>query len=264
MNDTVAQDRSPRSPSLPLQDSISLTAKLFDGIRTATVAPNVAVKPLGYGSTNGAAMSTLATLAQYGLIDRSGGKVTVTPLGIKILHPKGDDQRETAIREAALFPRVMKDLYDGYLECAESVITGHLIQSGFTADRAKKLASIHAANKTFAKLAPQEQHSELSEDADVTVDKKETSLTSGAAVAVSVQQPAHQPPSSNTVLAQYSIPLGSNQATLVFTGSQLTADDFDELIDFVAFSKRQFQRAIKAKEAHAPTISDSAGILPEE
>jgi hypothetical protein len=47
-------------------------------------------------------------------------------------------------------------------------------------------------------------------------------------------------------LAEYSIPLGANQATLIFCGEKLSADDFDALVDFVEFSKRQFVRAQKA------------------
>ena len=45
------------------------------------------------------------------------------------------------------------------------------------------------------------------------------------------------------MLAQYSIPLGENVATLVFTGSRLTADDFDALEEYVGLFKKQFVRA---------------------
>jgi hypothetical protein len=256
MSDAITQDRSPRSPGLTLGDAINLTAKLFDAIRTATVAPDIAVRPLGYGGTNGAAMGTLATLAQYGLIDRSGGKVTITPLAVRILHPKGEDQRESAIREAALFSKVMKELYDGYLDCAESVIAGHLIQSGFNTDRAKRVAAIHVANKAFAKLGSTADQPDSTSDAGVTDAKKESPLTSAPAVVSSARQPplpvqitsisALTPANPNKVLAQYTIPLGSNQATLVFTGNELSTGDFDELIEFVQFSKRQFERAQKS------------------
>lgn len=253
---TIPQDRSPRSPNLPLAESISLTAKLFDAIRSATVGPEIAVKPLGYGGTNGAAMTTLATLAQYGLVDRTGGKVAVTPLAIRIIHPKGDDQKELAVREAALTPRVMKELHDGYLDCAESVISGHLIQSGFNADKAKKLASIHVANKAFAKLGQSALTVETEADSHVTDYNLNARLTSGATeIASSKQQiyfppPSLQPPPKNTanVLAQYTIPLGANQATLVFTGEELTDDDFDALADFVEFAKKQFVRAAKKEK----------------
>ncbi len=257
MSEAITLDRSPRSPGLELVDSINLTSKLFDAIRTATVAPDIAVRPLGYGGTNGAAMGTLATLAQYGLVDRAGGKVSVTPLAIRIIHSKGDEQREAAIREAALFPKIMKELYDGYLDCAESVITGHLIQSGFNPERAKRVASIHVANKVFAKLCPSEQQAQEDNDADVSGDKKETPLTSGGPAISSIRQtppPAAPLPvavGTKNMLATYTAPLGANEATITFCGDKLSVEDFDALGDFVEYCKKQYERKLKSELAAA-------------
>lgn len=258
MSDLIPQDRSPRSPSLPLSDSISLVAKLFDAIRTATVMPEIAIKPLGYGSTNGAAMTTLATLAQYGLVDRTGGKLFVTPLAVRIMHPKSDDQRDAAIRDAALSPKVMNEIYEGYLECAESVIAGHLIQSGFNTDRAKKVASIHVANKSFAKLSCPENTNESDSFSLDEQSSENNDLTGGAPTVLlkiaEAQQPHVTSKQQSTVLAQYTIPLGANEATLVFSGKKLSSDDFDALTDFVEFAKKQFNRAQKSstQEPAAP------------
>lgn len=73
-----------------------------------------------------------------------------------------------------------------------------------------------------------------------------------------VVQPGHK------MLAQYTIPLGSNQATLVFTGEQLTPDDFDALVDFVQFSKRQFERALKTKPKDTDSATNSANSSASE
>lgn len=266
MNESIPQDRSPRSPVLPLAECIVLTSKLFDAIRTAIVGPEIAVKPLGYGSTNGAAMTTVATLAQYGLIDRTNGKVSVTPLAVRILHPKSESQKEEAIREAALTPKVMRELFEGYLECSEEVIKGHLIQSGFNSDRARRIAAIHIDNRAFAKLAQPQISSDEGEDSPVTGPEKNNAIAQNAPIP-SIKQQSLEPNPAMAVpisvnsglktLAQYTIPLGGNQATLVFMGEKLTSDDFDALIDFVEFTKRQFERAQKSIQTSTPQISSS-------
>lgn len=55
----------------------------------------------------------------------------------------------------------------------------------------------------------------------------------------------------NRMLAQYSIPLiGSNEATLTFNGEELTADDFDVLVEYVNLFKKAVDR--KQREAVKP------------
>jgi hypothetical protein len=139
MADDISKDRSPRSPGGTLEESINMTRKLFEQIRTATVIPEIAVKILGYGGINGAAMGALATLGQYGLVDRTKGNVAITSLAVKILHPKSGEQQEASIREAALTPKVMQELYRDFFDCSPAVIQGHLIQNNFTPERARKL-----------------------------------------------------------------------------------------------------------------------------
>lgn len=258
MNEELTQkDRSPRSPTVALEEAIETTRKLYQQARTATIKPEVAVKALGYNGTNGAAMTTLATLAQYGLVDRAGGNVAVTPLAVKIFHPTSPDQKQQAIYDAAQMPAVFRELLRGFEDCSADVVMGHLIQNRFTPDRAKKVAQVYVTNKSFARPVTV-GHPERVEEADnlatngVTGDvahlmpkniPKEAPLRESQAplssiVAVQTEQ---------KVLAQYSIPLGENQATLVFTGGALTVEDFDALADFVEFAKKQFVRKMKGQ-----------------
>ena len=51
------------------------------------------------------------------------------------------------------------------------------------------------------------------------------------------------------MLAQYSIPIGANEATITFTGAELTAGDFDALADYVVIFKKQFERKQKSESA---------------
>ncbi len=256
MNDAITKDRSPRSPSITLEEAISMTRKLYDQIRTAAVVPEIAVKPLGYSGTNGTAMSTIATLGQYGLLSRSGKTVSITALAVKILHPKSPEQLVEAIREAALAPKVMSELAEGYLECGQSVIEGHLIQTGFNPDRARRVAAIHLANKAFAKLSESNIVEVPQTPSLFEAETVEPLQQSEQRPTPRLQQPQKDSvtiPENHKMLAQYSIPLGENQATLVFTGTELTPEDFEALGDFVAFAKRQFERTLK-KQAQVAQV----------
>ena len=44
------------------------------------------------------------------------------------------------------------------------------------------------------------------------------------------------------MLAEYAVPLGANEAKIVFTGQQLSPDDLDALIEYVTLFKQQFER----------------------
>jgi hypothetical protein len=50
------------------------------------------------------------------------------------------------------------------------------------------------------------------------------------------------------VLATYSIPLGSNEVTITFTGKELSVYDFDALADYVTIFRKQFERKSAAEK----------------
>lgn len=61
------------------------------------------------------------------------------------------------------------------------------------------------------------------------------------------------------MLAKYSVPLGANEAEIVFTGAELHPEDFDALADYVAIFKKQHERKLKAEEIQ----KKADAILPE-
>lgn len=144
-------------------------------------------------------------------------------------------------------PKMFVVLLKEFGDCSETVLESHLVQSNFKPERAKQVAKAFVANKAFAKL-------DLGSRVDVPEYEVDDVTPITAAVSASTTptpNPAIKTPTPlnleprTDVLAQYTIPLGANQATLVFTGQQLTADDFDALSDFVEFSKKQFIRGSK-------------------
>jgi hypothetical protein len=155
MNAGIGKQRSPNAPGVPLEDAITVAGKLYNALRNASVKPDVAAKALGYSGLNGAALTTLGMLSQYGLIDRSKGSVTISPLAMNILHPISQSQKDDAIRTAALSPRVFEELNQSFRDCSPGVIENHLIHHEFSPERAKKVGAVYAANRAFANLQNQ-------------------------------------------------------------------------------------------------------------
>jgi hypothetical protein len=248
-------DKSPRSPTYPLADAVEDARKLLGAIGRATVKPESAAVALGYKGLNGAALTTLGTLSQYGLIERSKGTVVVTPLALRILHPTGEDQRKAALREAALSPKVFKELVENFADCTAEVLTSHLVQNGFNVDRAKRAAGVFVANKGFTDLSGGSSverhgtHDERSSDTEKR-DKGEN-----------INQPATGGALRGTrrVLTNYTIPVGANEATIKVEGERLSVQDFDEIIDFLTFCKKQFQRRSEMWDKVAPAAKDEEG-----
>src|SRR5437773_1161561 len=255
MNEEIKADRSPRSPSTPLSDAIDQIRKLHSEIGRARVKPESAAIALNYKGLNGAALTTLATLSQYGLIERSRGEVSITALAVKILHPTGEEQQRAAVREAALNPTIFKEIQEQFSQCSVEVLTSHLVQQGFTPDRARRTASVFAVNKGFANLS--DAPKVTSEDSlKQRTDESRNQDSDTQRQRVGKERPAN-------MLAQYSIPLGRNEATLTFAGESLSIEDFDALIEYVELFKKQFSRkaSIQPTKEHKPEgAHDTSGI----
>lgn len=169
MSTDIKKGRSPNYPRNTLQDAIEMVRTLHSKAGRANIKPEVAIGPLGYTTMNGAALGALSTLTAYGLVDRErGGSLTISDLALRLLYPKTPEQAEESIREAALSPFAFSIIHsEGYHDCSEGVLANHLTQDGFTAEGAKKAASIYKQNAAFAKLdastivAPNETHTDI-------------------------------------------------------------------------------------------------------
>ena len=269
MSEESARDRSPRSPVISLEKAVELIAAFLTECRRNAVAPETAAKAMGFNTVHGGVLTTFAGLREYGLIDRPGGKVALTSLAVRILHPVSDLQRTEALREAALLPKVFRELLDDFSECSQGVLESHLVQQSFAPDRARLVAKVFIANKIFAKLEP---CGNVNVSENETPDPPETKPPDAPKTSPDESkllpdlQSRPESTQKGIVLAQYSIPLGENVATLVFTGSRLTPDDFDALEEYVGLFRKQFIRAqagvVAAKAAFAAPIVEELPPTP--
>ncbi|HEX3799192.1 MAG TPA: hypothetical protein VH413_10865 [Verrucomicrobiae bacterium] len=245
MNDEqIQKEKSPRSPKTSLADAIELVGKLYAKANRAGLKREVAVGPLGYSSLNGAAMSALAGLTHYGLIDQAGGLVTVSSLAVKLIHPINEQQTLEARKEAALKPKVFSDLFTGgFHECSEEVLASHLIQGGFAPDIAKKVARVYKENSEFAKLKSGDYNASHDPKKDTAVTPPLEHKNDGKPALEGVKLPltgvAPSKPNMNTnpLISQLPIPLAEGLTAIV--PYPMAEDDFNLLLETLKLWKKK-------------------------
>lgn len=134
----VTRLRSPRYPSMSLEDAIEHGRTIFDKDRRHPIAREVAAAHIGYKSLNGAADSALSSLMQYGILEKvTKGEVRVSQWTVDILHPDNPKQRCDAIRNAGQNPMLFRALNQRFPESTPSneTLRSYLTRENFN-DRA--------------------------------------------------------------------------------------------------------------------------------
>lgn len=246
MTDEPKKDRSPNYPKLPLEQAVEVVRQFHKRVGKSKMKREAVAGALGYSGLSGASLTTIGALNQYGLIvSDESGLVSITPLAVNILHPTDERQEQEAKMTAALTPKVFNILYtEGFHHATEQTISNNLIQNGFTPDGASRAASVYLQNISFTHL----NDDGIRGPSDSKKDDVKARIESGKmqfSPVVRKMLESDIPPSVQTtkrVLAKYSIPIGSNEATLEFTGSSLSEEDFDALIEYIEIFKRQLKR----------------------
>ncbi len=139
--------KSPKYPNYPLNTAIDNIRKIYEADRTSQLPREVIAKHLGYSGLSGASDSNIATLGQYGLLERvSKGEMRVSQTAVDILMPENEDQKQRAINQAAVSPPLFSEIrnhFEGHNPSIQALRT-YLLRRDFH-DRA-----IEPVIKSFA------------------------------------------------------------------------------------------------------------------
>jgi len=108
-------ERSSSYPSLSLEDALSKITQLKESMglngeyKRETVASGI-----GYSTITGTSARAVAALAQYGLLEREKDLYRISELGRRYLVPTNDNDVSVAIRQAALSPKLFKQIHDEF------------------------------------------------------------------------------------------------------------------------------------------------------
>jgi len=175
-SDTLKQkrERSPSFPYIDLETAVEHARKLFRDAKLNEVRMADVAASWGMSAKSGSLMRYVAALGQYGLLDATGGgsdrRYKVSASARRIFEDDRPGIKEKFIGEAALTPKVIRDLYLGDNgaptwghdrpadSIAESVLKFDL---SFTQEAAKRFLSIYDAAVAHVSV-----QSETESDAD--------------------------------------------------------------------------------------------------
>ncbi len=134
--------RSPNYPRLSLRDAIERASKLYKAEHTHKTDKKAVATALGYTSLNGASLTAISTLKQYGLLEEDGDGLRVSEDAVPLsILPQGDPERVEALFRAASAPRLFSELREEYGETLPSDVSLRyaLIKKGYTEKAANEV-----------------------------------------------------------------------------------------------------------------------------
>jgi hypothetical protein len=109
-----SKERSTAYPSVSLEEAILATTELADKLGPGPFDRETAAQALGYKGVSGASASKIAALTHFGLLERQGNTYIQSILARRIIAPKSDQDKTTAIVEALRAPKLYSKLLDRY------------------------------------------------------------------------------------------------------------------------------------------------------
>jgi hypothetical protein len=152
----VLRKKSPRAPSLPLDESVERALKIYDKERRHAAPTDVIAQNLGYKSANnGSALSTIAALRSFGLLEKAQeGKLAVAK-DVEAYRFAPTDELRSQLRIKWLkTPNIFSELLEKYEEGlpSDASLRFDLIQRGFTPASAESTLTVLKKSVEFARF----------------------------------------------------------------------------------------------------------------
>ncbi len=138
--------RSPNYPRLNLADAIERANRLYKAEHTHKTDKESVAVALGYTSLNGASLTAISTLKQYGLLQEDGDGLRVSQDVVALtMLPEGDPERIEALQRAASAPRLFSELRETYGETLPSDVSLRyaLVKKGFSEKAANEVIRVY-------------------------------------------------------------------------------------------------------------------------
>jgi len=184
-----SKKKSPRYPSISLKEAIDKAQLLYESNHLHPVDNDTAAQSMNYsGANNGAALSAMAALRYFGLIERSGvGKLSVAKDVESYLYAPNSDHKHQYLTKWLKTPDVFANLIEKYGNHlpSDAAIRYELLQLGFHPTSAINCIQSFRDSLEFANHAsgfptanePDQPLVESSEDSNVSTTDPTTSST---------------------------------------------------------------------------------------
>jgi hypothetical protein len=152
--------KSPRAPSISLDEALDRALKVYDKERLNPAPPDVVAQGMGYkDANNGRALATIASVRYYGLMERHGdGRLGVSKDVENYKFAPSEDMRRAYLRRFVAAPALFAELLERYASGlpSDGNLRYELIQRDFLPATAESLAGVLRRSFDFAKVYEQE------------------------------------------------------------------------------------------------------------
>lgn len=162
----MANDRSPNYPGFSLKTSVDVARLIYEKERQSWMTHDIAARAMGYSSLSGPPRRKIGALRKFGLLESSGGTVRLTPLAMTILFSRSEDEKQIALREAAVKPELYREL-SKESGASDDNLTAGLIRRGFIPDGAKR--AVASFRETMELVSGGEIDYDQDEDEDLSM-----------------------------------------------------------------------------------------------
>lgn len=152
---TAPRKKSPRAPTISLDDAIDKAGKIYDKDRCHTAPIDAVAQHIGYKNAgNGAALSAIATLKYYGLLDRpKEGMASVSKEYEAYRFAPNEAIKQELVTKWLKAPPIFAELLEKYTGTlpSDSTIKYDLIQRGFSPATADTCLQVFRKSVDFAR-----------------------------------------------------------------------------------------------------------------
>lgn len=151
----VPRKKSPRAPTIPLDEAIERVMKVYDKERLHPAPTDVVAQNLGYkGASSGSALAAMASLRYYGLLERPRDGLLAVTKDVEALKFAPEESLKRLLilgflRRPALFAELLEKYSTGLPSDAN--LKYDLIQRGFLPTTASDVVSVFRRSADFAR-----------------------------------------------------------------------------------------------------------------
>jgi hypothetical protein len=261
----MAGSRSPKYPNFSLRTAVKQAEKIFQADRRNVLDRFVAVKHMGYSGLSGPADKSIATLVQYGLLERVGkGEVRVSQTAVDILHPDTPRQKAEALKKAAYSPPIFKAVKERFPDGVSSdALASYLVRENFLDRAISPITRAYSDTLSFLEQSGASDsggdatqgatESASLDDEDDEMDFVEPDDAVRPGKAVTPKQGESQTPTLAHLrmgpgMQQAAFPLAEGTVYLTFP-ENLTSDGYAELSEYLGIFLKRSERAKRLAEA---------------
>jgi len=158
----MPRKKSPRAPTIPLDEAIERVMKAYEKERLHPAPSDVVAQNIGYkGASNGAALSALASLRYYGLLERPRDGLLAVTKDVEAYKFAPDDSLKRLfllnfLRRPVLFSELLEKYSTGLPSDAN--LKYDLIQRGFLPKSAAEVVSVFRRSVEFTSYFDGSEH----------------------------------------------------------------------------------------------------------